>query len=340
MARDVYGLDLGTYEIKVYDQKTDSIWKEKNTVAIIDDSRIFAVGEKAYRMYEKSPANISVQFPMKDGVISSFSNMQYLMQCLLKDRKNRIAGAEYVIAVPTDVTEVEKKAFFDLVIHSNARAREVNIIERGIAEAVGAGIPIEETKGSAVVNLGGSVTEVSVIAMGGLVLNRKIHIGGKTFDEAVVNFVRNNYDFQIGRLTAEELRKSTGLFGEEKQMKKRIAGKDLTTSFPGYLNVSPGLIRAAVRSPLERCVQEIRMLLERTPPDVWRSLQKNGICLTGGLANIPGIDVYFSELTGFCTTCIKEPEYSAVNGIKLMLHSKEYKKKIYSMLDERYRWMR
>lgn len=82
------------------------------------------------------------------------------------------------------------------------------------------------------------------------------------------------------------------------------------------------------------------MLLERTPPDVWRSLQKNGICLTGGLANIPGIDVYFSELTGFCTTCIKEPEYSAVNGIKLMLHSKEYKKKIYSMLDERYRWMR
>lgn len=340
MAKDVYGMDLGTYEIKVYDQKMDSIWKEKNTVAIIDDSRIFAVGEKAYQMYEKAPANISVQFPMRDGVISSFSSMQYLMQCLLKEKKNRIAGAEYVIAVPTDVTEVEKKAFFDLVIHSNAKAREVNIIERGIAEAVGAGIPIEETKGSAIVNLGGSVTEVSVVAMGGLVLNRMIHIGGITFDEAVVNFVRNNYDFQIGRLTAEDLRKSMGLFGEGDKGPRRIAGKDLTTSFPGYLNVSSGLVRAAVRPPLERCIQEIRILLERTPPEVWKSLQKSGIYLTGGLANIPGIDAYFKEKTGLFARCIPNPEYCAVYGLKQMLHTKEYKKKIYSMLDERYRWMR
>ena len=164
MARNVYGLDLGSYEIKVYDKKKDTIWKEKNVIAIANKKEVFAVGDEAYEMFEKAPVNIQVVFPMKDGVISRFNDMQYLLQGLLKKDRGFARGAEYVIAVPTDVTEVEKKAFFDLVIHSTARAKEVNIVERGIADAVGLNLDVQNTKGLFIVNLGGDTTELSILA--------------------------------------------------------------------------------------------------------------------------------------------------------------------------------
>ena len=178
MARNTYGLDLGSYEIKVYDKKQDTIWKEKDVIAIRDKKEIFAVGDEAYEMYEKAPANIEVIFPMKDGVISRFNDMQFLLQNLLKKDRQFARGSEYVIAVPTDVTEVEKKAFFDLVIHSTARAREVNIVERAIADAVGLDLDVENTKGLFIANFGGETTELSVLAGGGMVLNRLVKIGG------------------------------------------------------------------------------------------------------------------------------------------------------------------
>ena len=198
MARNVYGLDLGSYEIKVYDKKKDTIWKEKNVIAIANKKEVFAVGDEAYEMFEKAPANIQVVFPMKDGVISRFNDMQYLLQGLLKKDRGFARGAEYVIAVPTDVTEVEKKAFFDLVIHSTARAKEVNIVERGIADAVGLNLDVQNTKGLFIVNLGGDTTELSILAGGGIVLNRLIKVGGATFDNAVAQLVRYNHDFLIG----------------------------------------------------------------------------------------------------------------------------------------------
>ena len=134
MARNTYGLDLGSYEIKVYDKKKDVIWKEKNVIAIKEKRDIYAVGDDAYRMYEKTPDSIEVLFPMKEGVITGITNMQFLLQNLIKGEKQFAHGSEYVVAVPTDVTKVQKKAFFDLVIHSTARAKEVNIVERSIAE--------------------------------------------------------------------------------------------------------------------------------------------------------------------------------------------------------------
>ena len=157
MARNVYGLDLGSYDIKVYDKKKDTIWKEKNVIAFKDnrDRDIFAVGDDAFSMYGKAPSNIEITFPMEAGVISRFNDMQFLLQNLLKRGRQFSRGSEYVIAVPTDVTEVEKKAFFDLVIHSTAKAKEVNIVERSIADAVGLNLDIQNTKGIMIANFGG-----------------------------------------------------------------------------------------------------------------------------------------------------------------------------------------
>ena len=184
MLRNIYGLDLGTYEIKVYDKKHDTIWKEKNVIAIEGEKTIFALGDDAYEMYEKAPENIQIVFPMKEGVISRFNDMQYLLNNLLKDGKRFVRGSKYVIAVPTDVTEVQKRAFFDLVIHSTAKAKEVNIVERGIADAVGIGLDAQKEKGLFIANFGGEITELSVLSYGGLVLNKLVKIGGVTLDDS------------------------------------------------------------------------------------------------------------------------------------------------------------
>ena len=148
MSRNIYGLDLGSYEIKVYDKKQKSIWREKNAIAFADEKEIFAVGDEAYEMYGKTPDHIRVVFPMKEGVISGITDMQYLLQNLLKRGHQFAYGSEYVIAVPTDVTELEKRAFCDLVLHSTARAKSVRIVARGIADAVGAGIAVEREPGN------------------------------------------------------------------------------------------------------------------------------------------------------------------------------------------------
>ena len=140
-------------------------------------------------MYEKAPDNIQVVFPMQGGVIAHFDDMQYLLENLLKKERQFSRGAEYLVAVPTDVTEVEKRAFYDLVSHSSARAKSVRIVERGLADGVGAGLPVDETPGVMVVNIGGGTTELSVLAFGGMVLNRLLKIGGEQFDQAIIHLV-------------------------------------------------------------------------------------------------------------------------------------------------------
>lgn len=340
MFGNTYGLDLGTYEIKIYDKKQDTIWAEKNAIAIIDEKRIFSVGDEAYEMYEKAPENIEVVFPMKEGVISEFYHMQFLLQNLLKKERRFASGSKYLVAVPTDVTEVEKRAFYDLVVHSTARAREVHIVERGIADAIGIGLDVLNTPGIFIANFGGEITELSVLASGGMVVNKLIKVGGTAFDNAIVNLVRHSKDFLIGRLTAEELRKYFNIFDAGSDTSLSVAGRDLITGVPKQQEISVSLIRAAIKEPLDICVREMKMLLERTPPEVFRSIQKNGIYLTGGLANVKGMAAYIEGATGIKTKTALEPEICIVKGLKKIIQSKELGKLKYSMLDENYRWMR
>ena len=340
MARNTYGLDLGSYEIKVYDKKKDTIWKEKNVIAIRDKKEIFAVGDEAYEMNEKAPENIEVIFPMKEGVISRFNDMQFLLQNLLKKGRQFVRGSEYVIAVPTDVTEVEKKAFFDLVIHSTAKAREVNIVERSIADAVGLDLDVKNTKGIFIANFGGETTELSVLAGGGMVLNRLVKIGGVTFDQSLVNLIRHSHDFLIGRATAEVLRRRFGVFTGESEASLTVAGRDLITGVPMQKAISLSMVRASLRDPLLECVRSILSLLDRTPPEVRTAIYDNGIYLTGGIANMPGLDTYIEKGTGISTKVAQEPDICAVTGLKKIIMSKELRRLAYSMLDENYRWMR
>ena len=340
MLGNIYGLDLGTYEVKVYDKKKDTIWTEKNAIAIENEDTIFSVGDEAYEMYEKAPDNIEIVFPMKEGEISHFNDLQYLLQNLLKKGKRFARGSKYMIAVPTDVTEVQKRAFFDLVIHSTAKAKEVNIVERGIADAVGIGLDVQNEKGIFIANFGGEITELSVLSYGGLVLNRIVKVGGVTLDEAIVNRVRHNHDFLIGRLTAETLRKEFGIFDDASDHTLSVAGRNLISGVPTQSDVSISLVRAAIKESLEEISRSIKSLIERTPPEVLTEVKKKGIYMTGGLANLRGLATYMEGATGLKVTLAKNPELSAVNGLKKIILSKELQKLAYSMLDENFRWMR
>lgn len=341
MARNVYGLDLGTYEIKVFDKKKDSIWREKNVIAMKDKKYIFSVGDTAYEMYEKSPDNIQVVFPMKHGVIAHFDDMQYLLGNLLQTDRQFVRGSEYVIAVPTDVTEVEKKAFYDLVLHSEAKAKSVRIVERGLADAVGFGLNIMDEKGVFIANFGGGTTELSVLSYGGIVLNRLVKIGGEHFDKAVSSLVRHNRDFLIGRLTAERLRREFGVFEQNTGSVIKVYGRDLITGVPSHTDIPISLVRAAMKEPLEECVRAIRSMIDRTPPDVRRAIEAKGIYLTGGIANLRGLTTYLEGSIGLPVMTVPNPELCVVKGLqKIILQKAYYKKLTYSMLDENYRWLR
>ena len=340
MFGNVYGLDLGTYEIKVYDKKQNTIWKEKTAVAIANEKQIVSVGDDAYAMFEKAPLNIEVQFPMKEGVISHFYQMQYLLQHLLKKEKRFARGSKYIIAVPTDVAEVEKRAFYDLVVHSTAKAKEVRIVERGIADAIGLGLDVSQTPGIFVVNLGGETTELSILSYGGVVLNKLLKIGGVTFDQAIINSVKYNQDFLIGRLTAEELRQNFGICSDKGKETMAVSGRNLITRVPEQKEISVHLVRAALKDPMKQCIHEIHALLERTPPEVQRSIQRQGIYLAGGASNLQGIDAHLEQALGIKVHSACQPEFCSVNGLKKIIETKELKNITYSMLDENYRWMR
>ena len=340
MFGNIYGLDLGTYEIKVYDKKSNAIWKEKNTIAVRNKKEIFAVGDTAYEMFEKAPYNIEIIFPMKEGVISHFYDMQYLLENLLKKERHFVRGSKYVIAVPTDVTEVEKKAFYDLVIHSTAKAKEVRIVERGLSDAVGIGLDVKTSPGIYVINFGGETTEISVLASGGMVLNRILKIGGNTLDQAIVNHVRYNKDFLIGRVTAETLRKTFGIGDCGSKQVLTASGRNLVSGVPETQDIPIGLVHAAMKDHLAVCMREVKVLLERTPPEVLRSIQRNGIYITGGVSNLKGLANYIEGYTGFKVNTMKEPEFCTVKGLKQIIQSKDLKQLTYSMLDENYRWMK
>lgn len=341
MARSIYGLDLGTYQLKIYDKKEDLIRTVKNAVAVRKDTEIIAIGDRAYEMYEKAPAEIEVRFPMKEGVISRIGEMQYLLENILKTEEGFFSkGTEYVIAVPTDVTQMERKAFFDLLIHSSAKAREVHVLERAVADAIGAGIPVRQTTGAAIINFGGETTEISVLARGGIILNRLLKTGGSAIDNNIITMVRRDLDFVIGRLTSETVRMQTGIFRNEKKSSVMVAGRDLVLSRPGLKEIPDCIVRTAMKEFLKPCAEALSLMLEQTPPEVMSAIRRQGICLTGGIACTAGIENYMEERTGIHCYTAKDPHLSAVRGVREIILSDNLKDLTYSMKDENYRWMR
>ncbi|MBO5371801.1 MAG: rod shape-determining protein [Lachnospiraceae bacterium] len=332
MNNNVYGIDLGTCNMKVFCKSSGKILNEKNTIAIINKNQMYAYGNAAYAMYEKAPENINVTFPISNGVIADFNNVQTMIfEFLEAHAKGKVHGAEYIVAVPTDITEVEKKAFFDLFYKSKAKPKNVLLCEKPIADAVGLGIDVNEPTGVMVVDIGADTTEISVISLGGLVLSDLLHFGGNRIDESIINHIKRTYNLLIGQKTAKQLKENlgSGLPGRDDSMV--VVGRDLVSGLPIELEINAQTVYEATKDNLNSICNSIKMILEKTPPELARDIIHSGIYITGGGSQIQDLDQLFTQITNIRVNTCESPKESVVRGLIKIVSDEKYKRLTFNM---------
>ncbi|MCR5271691.1 MAG: rod shape-determining protein [Lachnospiraceae bacterium] len=332
MSSNVYGIDLGTCNLKVFCKATGKVLNEKNTIAIINKNQLYAYGDAAYAMYEKAPEHINVTFPVVNGVIADFNNVQNMIfDFIERGSKGKTKGAEYVVAVPTDITEVEKKAFYDMFYKSKVKPKNVQLVEKPIADAVGLGLDVNEPTGVMVVDIGADTTEISVISLGGLVLSDLLHFGGKRIDESIMSYIRHEFNLVIGQKTASVLKENlaSGLPGREETMV--IVGRDLVSGLPVEMEISAATVYEAIKDNLESICTSIKMILEKTPPELAKDIIHSGIYITGGGSQIKDLDELFTNITNIKVNRCEEPEESVVRGLMAIVSEEKYKHLTFTM---------
>lgn len=302
MSSKVYAIDLGTSVLKIYRKNEGVIFDEKNVVAICDGT-VNAIGDEAYEMYGRSPDNFEVTFPVKYGVIADFANML----SLINKAFNRLcvehgffSGAEFVVAIPSDISEVECRAFYDLIWSSVAKPKKdrVRAVHKPIANAIGAGLDVLNANGIMVVDVGAETTEIAVMALGGMVISKMVNIGGNRLDESIINNVKKKYNLIIGSKTAEQIKKELScalMPAEEKTL--RVYGRDVMTGLPTEAEVTASFTYECIEEHLHSIVDAVKMILEKTPPEIASDILDTGIYLTGGSANIKDLDKLIARET-------------------------------------------
>lgn len=316
MAGKAIGIDFGTSSIKFYKNGEGVILHEKSVIAIYNKIHTFAVGNEAFEMYEKAPANIDVSYPVKNGVIADIGNMQamidYFFQIL--DGKRKLKGAEYYIAVPTDITEVEKRAYFDLISNTNLKPKKIHVVEKPIADALGMNLDITKSTGTLVVDIGANTTEISVLSLGGIVLSRLIPVGGNKFDESIINKIKKDKNFVIGEKSAELIKKTIGsAYITDETMD--ICGRNLVTGLPSEITVTSEDVYESLIELFQNIVDSIKIILERTPPEISSDIYKSGVYITGGSSRIKDLGRYVYEQLGLKVNLCEEPESTVIAGL-------------------------
>ena len=332
MNNNVYGIDLGTCNFKVFCKSNGKILKEKNTLAIVNKDQIYAYGDDAYAMYEKAPEAINVIFPVSNGVIADYNLLQRMIfDFLEKKMKAKVKNAEVVVAVPTDITDVEKRAFYEVFYKSKSRPKNVLLCEKPIADAVGLGLDVNEPTGVMIVDMGADTTEISVISLGGLVLSDLLHFGGNRIDEGIISHIRKEYNLIIGQKTAKSLKETigSGLPGREETMV--IVGRDVVSGLPIEMEISAEVIYEAMKSNLSSICTSIKTILEKTPPELAKDIIHSGIYITGGGSQIHGLDTLFEQITNIKINSTEAPEESAARGLVKIVTDSKYKRLPFSI---------
>ena len=333
MTNNVYGIDLGTCNMKIYCKSTNKILNEKNTIALVNKDEIYAYGDAAYAMYEKAPETINVTFPVTSGVIADFNNLQSMLQLFLETHvKGKLKGAEFIVAVPTSITDVEKKAFFDMFYKSKTlKPKSVLLCEKPIADAVGLGLDVNEPTGIMIVDIGADTTEISVISLGGLVLSDLLHFGGNKIDESIITHVKRNYNLVIGQKTAQSLKErlGSGVPGNTETMV--VVGRDVVSGLTIEMEMSGEVVYEVIKDNLNSICNSIKMILEKTPPELAKDIIHSGIYITGGGSQIHDLDKLFEQITGININTCEEPEECVVRGLVKIVSDNKYKHLAFSM---------
>ncbi|WP_244833680.1 rod shape-determining protein MreB [Clostridium sp. BJN0001] len=326
-------IDLGTATVLVYVKGKGVLLKEPSVVAINkNNNSILAIGEEARKMIGRTPGNIVAVRPLKDGVISDYDITQKMLTEFIKraSGKRRIRAPRIVICVPSQATEVEKRAIIDAGMNSGAK--EVHLIEEPLAAAIGAGLEITKPDGTMVVDIGGGTCDVAVISLGGVVERKSIKVAGDKFDESIIKYIRSNFNLMIGEKTAEDLKISIGsAFKDSRNLTYTIKGRNLITGLPGEVEITTEQVRQSLEETVESIAEAVKIVLEKTPPELAADIAEKGILMTGGGAMLYGLDKLISYRTGVETRIADEPVECVVKGTgkvldyidKLNIESKE-----------------
>lgn len=324
MGRRIYGMDIGTSMMKLYRRGSGIVLAEKNVIALEDNKRVLAIGDSAYEMMEKAPERIEVSMPVRNGVIADIGNMQLLLNKVLeKIGKGRIRNADYLVAVPTDITKVEKKAFYDLVRQSNGKAKNVSVVDKPIAAALGMDIDVTESRGVMTVDMGADTTEIAIMSLGGIVISKIIPTGGKKLDASIKVAVKKKHNLFIGDKTAEKIKFNLASATEPERESMRVFGRDVVTGLPQQTAVDSIVVYDCIKEHLHAIVSAIRIILERTPPEISSDIIEAGVYITGGSAKIKNLKELVEMETTLKVNIADDSEHSVVKGLGVMIENKK-----------------
>jgi rod shape-determining protein MreB len=310
------GIDLGTANTLVYVKDHGIVLREPSVVAVkAGTNKVLAVGNEAKRMLGRTPANIVAVRPLKDGVIADFEITEAMLRHFITKVHNRrkFVRPRVVIAVPSGITEVEKRAVKDSAQH--AGAREVYLIEEPMAAAIGVGLPVQDAAGNMIIDIGGGTTEVALISLSGIVFSRSVRVAGDELDEAIVQYIKRAYNLMVGERTAEEIKIKIGsAYPMEKETSIEVKGRDLVAGLPKTLTLTSQEVREALLEPISTIVDSVRITLERCPPELSSDLVDRGLVLAGGGALLRGLDKLLSEETGLPVHVAEDPLSAVAEG--------------------------
>ena len=316
-------IDLGTANTLVFVKSKGTVVSEPSIVAVnVRTGRVEAVGHEAKEMLGRTPGGIVAIRPMKDGVIADFEITEKMLSHFIRKAHNRNAFVRprIIIGIPSEVTQVEKRAVRDSAL--KAKASEVYLVDQAMAAAIGAGLPITEPSGNMVVDIGGGTTDVAVISLSGIVYSKSVRIGGDKLDEAIIQYVKRKYNLLIGERTAELIKMGIGTaYPTEVAMNMEIKGRDLVAGVPRTLSVTSDEIRDALSEPINGIVEAVKMTLKRTPPKLAGDIADRGIVLAGGGALLKNLDTLLREETGLPVFLAEDPLSSVVMGAGKALES-------------------
>lgn len=317
MAQKIYGIDFGTDTIKIYKKGQGIILIEKNVVSTVGkERRPVAIGEEAYEMFEKVPPSINVSFPLSHGVVSKIDDMIALWNFMGAkiSRSKRMKGFQFYIAVPADITEVEKFAYSRIISESESKPKKVCLIDKPIADAYGLGLDIEKANGILIVNIGADTTEISVLSCGGIVVSKLLPYGGKYFDDQIKSYIRKQYNFVIGLKTAEHIKKEL-VTAFPMQGELEVMGRDVVKGLPGKQLIKATEIFPLVNDVFYEIAISIKTMLERTPHEISHEIVHNGVYLTGGSSWINGLDQLIANETFLKVNTTKNAQKTVVTGL-------------------------
>lgn len=323
-------IDLGTANTLVYAKGKGIVVNEPSIVAIDKNTnRVYAVGKEAKDMLGRTPANIVAIKPLNDGVIADFDTTEEMLRYFIRKAHNRshLLSPRIVIGVPSEITQVEKRAVKESVLR--ARASEVYIVEQAISAAIGAGLPIEEPSGNMIVDIGGGTTEIAVISLSGIVYSRSVRVAGNEMDEAIIQYIKRKHNLLIGERTAEIVKIELGsAMPLDKPLTLEIKGRNLIEGVPKTIKITDEEVREALGECVSIIINAIKVALERTPPELSADIADHGIMLTGGGSQLRKLDKRISEETGLPVFVAENPLSSVVLGIGEMLNNFDLLKRI------------